>query len=109
MSRTIKANTRTTVKTLSADEYIADALRWDERARVARLAAFKADAEGNADKAHAATVEWTDAAHRVRLMARKGAIALRAEGRNANELIEVLMHARYCHADAHNPAGPPLA
>jgi hypothetical protein len=107
-ARKMMSRTRTATRTMSADELIASALRWDERARVARLAAYVADRDGNAEKAHAATLEWCNAAHHVRTLARKGSIALRAEGRNGNELIEVLTHARACHAEGTNPAGPPL-
>lgn len=105
MSRTIN---HVTTRNVTSDEIIARALAWDDRARTARLAAYRADRDGNEDKAHAATLEWANAAHHVRVLARKGARTLAAEGRNVNELIEVLMHARESHAEALNPAGPHL-
>jgi hypothetical protein len=108
MSRTVN---RTITRTLSASEYIANALAWDERATVARLAAYRADRDGDADTAHAATKEWANAAHFVRIASQKGARALASEGRNPRELIDAVMHARECRARDHftSDAGPPLA
>lgn len=109
MSRTMKTNNRTMTRTMTADECVTRALEWDRRATDARLAAFRADRDGDADKAHAATKEWTNAAHFVRVLSKRGAVALRSEGRNANALIEVLMHDRAARAESMtNPAGPPL-
>ncbi len=105
MSRTMN---HTSTRNVTADELIARALKMDERARVARLAAYVAERDGNDDKCHAATLEWANAAHFVTVLARKGARALASEGRNVNELIEVLMHAREAHAERLNPAGPSL-
>lgn len=95
MSRTTN-KTRTVTK--CADDYITSALAWDERARVARLAAYRADRDGNPDKAHAATLEWCNAAHFVRIASQRGARALAAEGRSTRELLDVVMHARECAA-----------
>lgn len=93
MSRTVN---RTETVTLSADAYIARALRYAEESYQARIAALAADRAGDTDKAHASTLAWANAAHFLKVASEKGRKALALEGRNPGELTDAVTHAMEC-------------